>query len=125
MIRVNLILLALLVASALGTVASQHEARRLFAALEREQVTQRRLDTEFRQLQLEQSTWAMHARIEKVALTQLKMQMPVPAKVQVVARGEPGAAARSTDAGPAEKRPPATPAAAAKPVPRPAQGGAR
>jgi hypothetical protein len=32
----------------------------------------------------------MHARIEKVALAQLKMQTPAPAKVQVVARGEPG-----------------------------------
>ena len=90
MTRVNLILLALLVASALGAVSAQHKARRLFSELDREQVTQRRLETEFRQLQLEQSTWAMHARIEKVALAQLKMQMPSPAKVQVVARGEPG-----------------------------------
>jgi len=128
MTRVNLILLALLVASALGTVASQHEARRLFAALEREQVAQRRLDTEFRQLQLEQSTWAMHARIEKVALAQLKMQMPVPAKVQVVARGEPGAPAGATvprPAAAATPAAPAAPAASAKPAPRPAQGGAR
>ena len=90
MTRVNLILLALLVASALGTVAAQHQARRLFSELDREEVTQRRLETEFRQLQLEQSTWAMHARIEKIALAQLQMQMPLPAKVQVVARGEPG-----------------------------------
>jgi len=123
MTRVNLILLALLIASALGTVASQHEARRLFSALEREQATQRRLDTEFRQLQLEQSTWAMHARIEKVALTQLKMQMPLPAKVQVVARSEPGIAAPPRAAAPAVA--PAVPAGADKPAPRPAQGGVR
>jgi cell division protein FtsL len=90
MTRVNLILLALLVVSALGAVSAQHKARRLFSELDREQVTQRRLETEFRQLQLEQSTWAMHARIEKVALAQLKMQTPAPSKVQVVARGEPG-----------------------------------
>ncbi len=122
MTRVNLILLALLVASALGTVASQHKARRLFAELEREQVTQRRLDTEFRQLQLEQSTWAMHARIEKVALAQLKMQMPVPAKVQVVARGEPGAA---RGAAPVVPVAPGAAPSPAKPAPRPAQGGPR
>ena len=93
MTRVNLVLLALLIVSALGAVSAQHKARRLFSELDREQVTQRRLETEFRQLQLEQSTWAMHARIEKVALAQLKMQMPSPAKVQVVARGEPGKSA--------------------------------
>jgi len=88
MTRVNLILLALLIISALGTVSAQHQSRRLFSELEREQVVQRRLETEFRQLQLEQSTWAMHSRIEKIALTQLKMQMPLPARVQVVARSE-------------------------------------
>jgi cell division protein FtsL len=118
MTRVNLILLALLIASALGTVASQHKARRLFSELEREQVVQRRLETEFRQLQLEQSTWAMHSRIEKVALTQLKMQMPVPAKVQVVARSEP--------AGPRSSAPaPVTADGASDKAARPAQGGVR
>jgi cell division protein FtsL len=119
MTRVNLILLALLVASALGTVASQHKARRLFAELDREKVMQQRLETEFRQLQLEQSTWAMHARIEKVALAQLKMQMPVPAKVQVVTRSEPGAARGAASGTPAAATP------AAKPASGPAQGGAR
>jgi cell division protein FtsL len=118
MTRVNLILLALVIISALGTVASQHQARRLFSELDREQVTQRRLDTEFRQLQLEQSTWAMHARIEKVALAQLKMQMPVPAKVQVVARGEPGTRRSAVTAAPAAVAP-------TKAAPGPAQGGAR
>jgi cell division protein FtsL len=93
MTRVNLLLLALVIVSALGTVSAQHKARRLFADLEREQVTQRKLEIEFGKLQLEQSTWAMHARIEKVALTQLKMQMPPPSKVQVVPRGDaPGRA---------------------------------
>jgi cell division protein FtsL len=122
MTRVNLILLALLIASALGTVASQHKARRLFSELEREQVTQRRLETEFRQLQLEQSTWAMHSRIEKVALAQLKMQMPVPAKVQVVARSEP-AGPRGTARAPAPASAPAD--GASDKAARPAQGGTR
>ena len=81
---------------------------------------QRRLETEFRQLQLEQSTWAMHSRIEKVALTQLKMQMPVPAKVQVVARSEPAGPHGSAPA-PA----PVTADGASGKAERPAQGGAR
>jgi cell division protein FtsL len=113
MTRVNLVLLALLIISALGTVAAQHKSRRLFAELEREQAAQRRLDIEFRQLQLEQSTWAMHARIEKVALAQLKMQMPPQARVQVVERDP--AAAKAVGAavtGPANPAGPRTPGAA-------------
>lgn len=85
MTRVNLILLALLIVSALGAVSAQHKARRLFSELDREQVTQRRLETEFRQLQLEQSTWAMHARIEQVAGQHLRMKVPEPAQIQIVA----------------------------------------
>ena len=38
-----------------------------------------------RQLQLEQSTWAMHARVEQVANSHLHMQVPDPAKIQIVA----------------------------------------
>lgn len=86
MARLNLLLLALVLASALGTVYAQHASRRLFAELEREQAAQQRLEIEFRQLQLEQSTWAMHSRIEKVALSELRMQAPPPSRVQVVAR---------------------------------------
>jgi len=86
MARLNLLLLALVIASALGTVHAQHASRRLFAALEREQAAQRRLEIEFRQLQLEQSTWAMHSRVEKIALSELRMQTPAPSRVQVVAR---------------------------------------
>jgi cell division protein FtsL len=36
-------------------------------------------------LQLEQSTWAMHSRIEKIASGQLTMHMPASARIQVVA----------------------------------------
>jgi len=99
MTRVNLILLALLIVSALGVVSARHESRRLFSELEREQGVNRQLDIEFRQLQLEQSTWAMHSRIEKVALTQLKMQMPVPSRVQVVGRDTPGTIGKADSAG--------------------------
>ena len=46
--------------------------------------TARKLDIEYGQLQLEQSTWAMHARIEKIAGGQLMMRVPSSARIQVV-----------------------------------------
>lgn len=84
MIRVDAILVALVVASALGVVASQHQARKLYAQLEREQSRAHGLEVEWGQLQLEQSTWASHARVEKLAQEKLGMRPPIPAQVVVV-----------------------------------------
>ena len=85
MARLNLILLAILVACALSVVTSQHKARKLYVELQKEQELAQQLEIEWGQLQLEQSTWAMHARIEKVASGQLMMRVPPPTRVQVVA----------------------------------------
>jgi cell division protein FtsL len=85
MVRLNLLLLAVLVACALSLVTSRHQARKLFVELGREQTRARGYETEFGQLQLEQSTWATPARVEKIARVELKMQMPGPGRVEVVA----------------------------------------
>ena len=77
MIRVNTFLILILVACALSVVTSQHKARKLFVDLEKEQELARQLAVEWGQLQLEQSTWAMHTRIEKIATGQLHMQVPL------------------------------------------------
>lgn len=77
MARLNLILLALAVACALSAVDANHRARKLFIELEREQSRMRGLEVEWGQLQLEQSTWANHARIEKIARDRLQMKTPV------------------------------------------------
>ena len=82
--KLNLVLLAALVACALSLVTSRHQARKLFVELEREQTLARAYDVEYGQLQLEQSTWATPARIEKIAREQLKMQLPGPGRIQVV-----------------------------------------
>ncbi|TMG90146.1 MAG: cell division protein FtsL [Betaproteobacteria bacterium] len=87
MVKLNLLLLAALVFCALSLVTSRHQARKLFAELEREQKLARTYDVEFGQLQLEQSTWAMPARIENIAREQLKMQLPRPGRIQVVDGG--------------------------------------
>ena len=80
----NLLLLAVLVVCALSLVTSRHQARKLFVELEREQAEARGYETEYGQLQLEQSTWAMPARVEKVAREQLRMQMPTPRRIEIV-----------------------------------------
>jgi cell division protein FtsL len=82
--RINLILLVLLTVCALGLVTSQHHARKLFSEMEREQERAKQLDVEWGQLQLEQSTWAMHARVEKIARERLRMSLPDARRTQVV-----------------------------------------
>jgi len=76
MARVSLVLLAILVACALGVVTSQHRARKLFSDLETEQAAARKLVTEHSQLQIEQGTWATHTRVEQVATKRLGMRPP-------------------------------------------------
>jgi cell division protein FtsL len=84
MTRLNLLLLVVLVLCALSLVTSRHQSRRLFVDLERERTQTHRYETEYGQLQLEQSTWGMPARIEKIARDNLKMQLPPASRVAVV-----------------------------------------
>jgi cell division protein FtsL len=81
MLRTNLILLLIVVACALGTVSANHRARKLFTEFEREQSRMRDLDVEWGQLQLEQSTWAGHSRIEQIARDKLGMRTPPPGQI--------------------------------------------
>jgi cell division protein FtsL len=74
--RVNVLLLAMVVACALGVITSQHQARKRFIELEAEQDSARKLEEEWTQLQLEQSTWGTHKRVEAVASRQLGMRPP-------------------------------------------------
>ena len=84
MTKVNLVLLAVLVLCALSLVTSRHQSRRLFVELERAQAEARGFETEFGQLQLEQSTWGMPARVEKVAREQLRMQLPTATRTEII-----------------------------------------
>ena len=100
MARLNLILLAVLVVCALSVVTSQHKARKLYVELQKEQELAKQLEVEWGQLQLEQSTWAMHARIEKIASGQLMMRVP-PAVAR--AGGRAGGGEMSAAAPPASR----------------------
>jgi cell division protein FtsL len=42
------------------------------------------MEVEWGQLQLEQSTWAMPARVEKIAAVKLQMQLPKSAQIQFI-----------------------------------------
>jgi len=87
MARLNVLLLAVLVLCALSLVTSRHQARQRFIELEREQTRAHGYEVEYGQLKLEQSTWGMPARIEKIAREQLHMQLPGAGRVEIV-RGD-------------------------------------
>ena len=68
----------------LGVVTSQHQARKYYFELEQQQELTKKYQTEYGQLQLEQSTWAMHSRIEELAAKKLSMQVPDAKRIQVI-----------------------------------------
>lgn len=82
--RLNALLLAAVVMCALSVVTSQHKARKLYIELQKEKEYAQQMEVEWGQLQLEQSTWATPARVEKVAAQQLKMQLPKSGQVQFI-----------------------------------------
>lgn len=84
MTHINILLTFIFIACALSIVSSQHKARRLFVDLEKAQELASRLAVEWDQLQLEQLTWATHARVEKIAVNQLNMQTPDASRVQTL-----------------------------------------
>ncbi len=82
--RVLLCLLALVVFSALGVVYAKHQSRKLFVEWQDLQAARDDLDIEWGQLQLEQSTWATHGRVESIAGAKLGMVIPEPNQVVVL-----------------------------------------
>lgn len=84
MTKLHLLLLLMVLVSALSVVTSQNKARKLFTALQTEDDRAQQMEVEWGQLQLEQSTWAMSARVEKIAVNQLKMQQPESQQIQFI-----------------------------------------
>ncbi len=72
------------VVSAMALVYTKHESRKLFVELE--DLTRERdaLNIEWGQLQIEQSTWATHARIEQVAADELRLTRPAAEAIFVI-----------------------------------------
>jgi cell division protein FtsL len=85
--KLNLVLTAVLVASALSLVNARYQARHLFIELERYQQQARQLDIDWAQLQLDQSTLGKNERIEQIASRDLNMTALTPARTQYLTEG--------------------------------------
>lgn len=72
------------VLSALALVYTKHESRKLFVELETLTDERDELNIEWGQLQIEQSTWATHARIEQVASDELQLTRPDTTEIFVI-----------------------------------------
>jgi cell division protein FtsL len=71
--RATLTLLLLLLVCALSLVAAQQRARKLFIALERAQIQERKLNQDWLRRDYEQRNLSTSARIRDVARNQLRM----------------------------------------------------
>ena len=78
------VLAVVCVVSALALVYTRHESRKLFVELEALTHERDELNIEWGQLQIEQSTWATHARIEQVASDDLQLTRPAATEIFVI-----------------------------------------
>jgi len=78
-IRLNLLLLMAVIATALLVVHTQHRSRQLFTELYKEQGDARLLEADLDRLQVDKRAQATPLRVEKLAKEQLKMRTTTPA----------------------------------------------
>jgi cell division protein FtsL len=84
MIRLNLVLLLAVLASALYLVSVQYDSRRLYAQIEKAQNENRKLEIEHERLMVERREQATPARVDKLARERLHMRPATPAITQYV-----------------------------------------
>lgn len=70
------VLVILILVSAFATIHSTHACRALYTQLQELESSQWYLQEDYGRLLLEQSTWASHYRVEKVARSDLGMSAP-------------------------------------------------
>ena len=78
------LLFAMVLGSAILLIYSKHQSRKVFVELQQLNYQVDALNTEWSQLQLEQSAWSGHGRIERIARSRLSMVMPESADVVFV-----------------------------------------
>lgn len=71
-----MILLIVTFVSAISVVYVKHYNRKLFVELQQMEKQRDDMEVEWGKLQLEQNTWATHARIERIAKEKLQMITP-------------------------------------------------
>lgn len=84
----NALLVGMVFVSAIALVLVRHQSRQSFIEWQVLQQERDRLNVEWGQLQLEESTWARPARIEAVAREQLKMIAP-PIEQVIIIKSKP------------------------------------
>jgi len=74
------------ISSAIACIYARHESRKQFTLLE--QLTARRdeLEMEWGRLQIEQSAWSTHSRVEELARKKMRMRVPDADEIAVVAQ---------------------------------------
>lgn len=72
----QVLLASLLLSSAVALVYVQHRHRALYVELQSLERERDALEVEWGKLQLEQSTWATHERIESLARKRLELRVP-------------------------------------------------
>ena len=77
-------LLVLVTVSAILVVYVRHQHRLSYVALQQAQKSRDDLNIEWGQLLLEQSTWAIHNRVETEANRKLDMVSPEPDRIVVI-----------------------------------------
>lgn len=95
MMRLSMVLLAAVVATAMYLVHSQYETRRLFVEHEKAVKEAARLDMDLERLTVERRAQATPLRVEQLARQQLQMRNPPPGITQYVAA--PGALANARE----------------------------
>ncbi len=79
-----MVLAVVCVISAIALVYTKHESRNMFVELEQLTREKDELNIEWGQLQIEQSTWATHGRIERVALEELALIRPKSTEIYLI-----------------------------------------
>ena len=74
MIRLNLMLLVAVLASAFYLVHTQYESRRIYTAIDKANAQTRRLEADHEQLQVQKRAQATPARVQQLASRQLQMR---------------------------------------------------
>jgi cell division protein FtsL len=80
----GLVATSLCLASAFLLIYSTHACRDLYAQLQELESSRWQLQEDYGRLVLEQSTWASHYRVEKVARSDLDMVAPDLSKFRVI-----------------------------------------
>ena len=94
MTRLNFLLLALVIGSAMALVRTAYDARRLFAELHQAEVQSSRLAGEAKRLEAEREAQATSLRVERTAREKLAMRTVTPAVTMYVVDPAASGAAR-------------------------------